>query len=169
MSLNSEHEAFCSRYLPMSRKLYGTAYILTQNAADAEDVVQDVMLRLWQIRHHLPPGGATEAMLNTMVRNQSIDLLRKRKHLVNEEDEPSAIADEPDTSATERMENRDSALRILQMAKQMGVDNVRILKLRLMDDLSFAEIGQRTGLSEGNARVIFCRTLKEIKQRIKNE
>lgn len=46
-------------YMPFHKQLYKVAYGLTQNQQDAEDLLQDVYLRLWKKRDKLPPQSAS--------------------------------------------------------------------------------------------------------------
>lgn len=43
-------ESFKNEFLPYHRKLYSVAYRLLENAADAEDLVQEAYLKLWDKR-----------------------------------------------------------------------------------------------------------------------
>ena len=46
-------ESFKREFLPYHRKLYSVAYRLLENAADAEDLVQEAYLKLWDKREGL--------------------------------------------------------------------------------------------------------------------
>lgn len=46
-------ESFKNEFLPYHRKLYSVAYRLLENAADAEDLVQEAYLKLWDKREGL--------------------------------------------------------------------------------------------------------------------
>ena len=68
---------FKRRFLPYHQKLYRTAFRLMGNAQDAEDMVQEVYLKLWKKREELPPDiGNTEAYCVTLTKNLCLDALR---------------------------------------------------------------------------------------------
>ena len=46
---------FKQKFLPYHRKLYRSAFLVLGNAQDAEDMVQEAYLKLWQKRNELPP------------------------------------------------------------------------------------------------------------------
>ena len=71
---------FKQRYMPHHQMLYRVAYHLTGNAQDAEDLLQDLYLKLWQKRDDLPDEAMEQAYLVTMMRNLFIDQ-RRLKHL----------------------------------------------------------------------------------------
>jgi RNA polymerase sigma-70 factor, ECF subfamily len=60
------------------KRLYGAAYRLTGNAADAEDLVQETFLRAFRRFHLFVPGSNAKAWLLTILQNLRTDLLRKK-------------------------------------------------------------------------------------------
>ena len=57
---------------------------ITGNIQDAEDVVQDVCLKIWHFRERLSKFQNVEAYGTTMVKNLSIDRVRSRKSSTDE-------------------------------------------------------------------------------------
>ena len=64
-------ESFKREFLPYHRKLYCVAYRLLENAADAEDLVQEAYLKLWDKREGLSVISNPEAFSVTLVKNRS--------------------------------------------------------------------------------------------------
>jgi RNA polymerase sigma-70 factor (ECF subfamily) len=64
--------------MPHLKRLYGAAYRLTGNAADAEDLVQETLLRAYRRFHLFVPGSNAKAWLLTILQNLRTDLLRKK-------------------------------------------------------------------------------------------
>jgi RNA polymerase sigma-70 factor, ECF subfamily len=60
------------------RRLYAAAYRLTGNASDAEDLVQETLLRAYRRFHLFMPGSNAKAWLLTILQNIRTDLLRKK-------------------------------------------------------------------------------------------
>ena len=73
-------QEFKQRFMPHYKLLYRVAYQLTGNAQDAEDLLQDLYLKLWQKRDDLPDEAMKEAYLVTMIRHLFVDQ-RRLKHL----------------------------------------------------------------------------------------
>lgn len=61
-------ESFKKEFLPYHRKLYCIAYRLLENAADAEDLVQEAYLKLWDKREGLAIISNPEAFSVTLVK-----------------------------------------------------------------------------------------------------
>ena len=63
--------------------LYCVAYRLLENAADAEDLVQEAYLKLWDKREGLTVISNPEAFSVTLVKNMCFDLLRSGKYVLS--------------------------------------------------------------------------------------
>lgn len=147
----------------MTRDLFALAYRMLQDESEAKDVVQDTLVKLWQARAQLPQDGADKAYCMAMVRNRCFDILRRQKiiqiqALTPDEEEPPEI---PDGDFYSRIEAQDYLEKLLQ---ELPPSAKLIVELRLRDGYTFKEIEQLTGISEGNARVILSRTLKQLRQ-----
>lgn len=76
-------ESFKKEFLPYHRKLYRVAYRLLENSADAEDIVQEAYLKLWDKREGLTVISNPEAFSVTLVKNMCFDLLRSGKYILS--------------------------------------------------------------------------------------
>ena len=65
--------------LPYSSRLYRLAYSLLGSKEEAEDIVQEVYLKLWKMRNDLPSYNSIEGLSVRITRNICLDLLRRRK------------------------------------------------------------------------------------------
>ena len=68
---------FEAEALPHLKRLYAAAYRMTGNAADAEDLVQETMLRAYRAFDRYTPGTNAKAWLYTILERVRIDALRK--------------------------------------------------------------------------------------------
>ena len=69
--------SFRNDILPLKDKLYRLAFRITLNSAEAEDVVQDTMIRVWNKRDEWPNFESIEAYCLTVARNLAIDRSEK--------------------------------------------------------------------------------------------
>ena len=75
-----DREAFAQLYDRFSRPLFATALRILGNSAEAEDIVQDVFLALWEKAADFDASrGSAFAWAVTLTRNRSIDRVRARK------------------------------------------------------------------------------------------
>ena len=158
---------FKQRFLPHYRLLYRVAYHLTGNEQDAEDLLQDLYLKLWQKRDDLPDETINDAYLATMMRNLFVDQ-RRMKHvdasaeLKNEEGPPD------ERSLDRQIDAKDEAQQMEGLINQLPERDGKIIQMHVVEDRSYEEIEHDTGLSQGNIRIIVMRTKKKLKQQFQN-
>jgi RNA polymerase sigma-70 factor (ECF subfamily) len=76
-----DHDALAELYDRLSRPLYATARHILNDAAEAQDVVHDVFLSLWENAASFDSGrGAAFSWAVTLTRNRAIDRLRTRSN-----------------------------------------------------------------------------------------
>ena len=151
----SESSAFSQKVLPHSRKMFAVAYHLLQQSDEAEDVVQDVMVRLWPMRDKLPPDGQLLPYLLTVTRNLCIDRLRCRQYSISVEDE--AIDDD-------RLENRDRLRQTLQLMKLLPPEQQKVLKLKVFQELENEQIARLLNIKEDYVRQQLSRARRRLKE-----
>ena len=72
------YEAFDTLYNMYADSLYGFALLHTKSAVQAEDIVQETFLKLWNIRASLSVEGSFKSMLFTIAKNHVIDAFRRQ-------------------------------------------------------------------------------------------
>ena len=158
---------FKQRFMPHYRLLYRVAYHLTGNEQDAEDLLQDLYLKLWQKRDDLPDETINDAYLATMMRNLFVDQ-RRLKHVdasaeLKNEDGP------PDERSLDRqIDALDEVRQMEGLINELSERDAKIIQMHLVEDCSYEEIERDTGLSQGNIRIIVMRTKKKLKQQFQN-
>ena len=158
---------FRQRFMPHHQLLYRVAYHLTSNAQDAEDLLQDLYLKLWQKRDELPEEAPRDAYLATMMRNLFIDQRRLKRldastELKNEEGPPD------ERSLDRQIDARDEVRQIEGLISELSERDAKIIQMHLIEDRTYEEIEHDTGLSQGNIRIIVMRTKKKLKQQFQN-
>lgn len=129
-------ERFEREALPHTRSLYGTAYRLTRNAADAEDLVQEALLRAYRAFDGYTPGTNVRAWLYTILYRVRADHYRRigrSPQTVELEGEGPATAPEQD-ALFRGQEDVARALAALPECFRSAV------VLRDMQDFSYDEI-----------------------------
>lgn len=158
---------FKQRYLPHYKLLYRVGYHLTGNAQDAEDLLQDLYLKLWQKRDSLPEEAMEQAYLVAMMRNLFVD--KRRLKRLDASAELKSEDGPPDERSLEReIDAKDEARKMEGLIGELPEREAEIIKMHMMEDRSYEEIEQDTGLSQGNIRIIVMRTKKKLKQQFQN-
>lgn len=152
-------EAFTRTFLPFKDGLYRIARELLGSDEAAADAVQDAYLKLWSGRDSLDAVRNPRAWSQAVMRNLCIDRLRT-KLPEGESPDPETPAPEPDDGPTELQERALAAIRRLTPRER------ELVRLRLVEDLSYEEIARSKGQSEVALRVSFHRLKNKLKRMI---
>jgi RNA polymerase sigma factor (sigma-70 family) len=126
------------RVLALSRRLL-------QNTAEAEDVAQDAMLRLWKVAPNWRQGEAkVSTWLYRITSNLCIDRMRKKKGS-NLDEIPEPVDDKPSIESQMQLKDRVTALQ-LAMA-QLPERQKLAVTLRHIEELSNPQISQIMDIS----------------------
>ena len=152
--------------LPLYPRLQRVALRLLGNAEDAEDIVQEVYMKLWSKRDALPDVQDVEAYCVTMTKNMCIDRLRIAEADKADVDEvPTMLAATDDVEA--QVERHDAVEQVKQIIGTLPEHQQQVITLRDMEDCSFEEIAEQTGLTAVNIRMLLSRARKTIRERLK--
>ncbi|WP_420150844.1 RNA polymerase sigma factor [Spirosoma sp.] len=156
-------QAFKQRILPVQGRLFRLAQLFLRNREEAEDALQDVLLRLWTNRQQLDAYHSVEALAVQMTKNLCLDKLKahSKRKMADEADMLSVQAE--GFSPYQQLEFADSADLIRNLIDTMPDQQKLILHLRDVEEYSFEEIEQITGLSVNNIRVILSRARQRLR------
>ena len=158
---------FKQRFMPHYKLLYRVAYQMTGNAQDAEDLLQDLYLKLWQKRDGLPDEAMKEAYLVKMIRNLFIEQ-RRIKRLDTSVELKEAYSPPDNQSLDHQIDAKDEVQKMEGLISELPEREAKIIKMHLVEERSYEEIEQDTGLSKGNIRIIVMRTRQKLKQQFQN-
>ena len=155
---------FKQRFLPYHRRLYRVAFLQLGNVQDAEDMVQEAYLKLWQRRNELPPDIANlEAYCVTLVKHLCYDKMRL---VLPAEDErpPEELSLAESTNLAYEVELKDEANHVMKLIGQLPEQQKQIMQMRDVEELPYEEIEKATGLTSVNIRVLLSRARKKIRE-----
>jgi RNA polymerase sigma-70 factor, ECF subfamily len=155
-------ERFKAEVLPLRNTLFRTARRMLEDNADAEDAVQEVFLKLWNLRENLDRYDSIAAFATTMIRNLSIDTIRKRSREGPIEDELYRQAG-PDNPVT-RLEHKSSDELLRAIIDRLPTLQQIVLKMKDIEEYELEEIAQITGSSNEAVRVNLSRARKKVRE-----
>lgn len=146
-------------------RLVSQALKMLGNEDDANDVAQDTLLRLWQMRDHLDAYRTVEGMAYVMARNLAIDRLRKPSK-PRLEDAPEPVAAEVTDASLVAADVR----RQLDEVMSRLVDSHRaVIRMRHIEGMEMDEIAEVLGTNPNNVRVLLTRARTRVKQIFLNQ
>jgi RNA polymerase sigma-70 factor (ECF subfamily) len=158
-----DHEAFARLVEAYKLPVYNIAYRMLGNAAEAEDVAQEVFLRAYLKLATYDRERKFSTWLLSIASNYCIDVLRRRRaQLVTLDDAEFAIPSRepgPEERAVEGEQREAVARAIAALAPAYRLPAV----LRYYYDLPYEEIEQITGLSEATVKTRLHRARRMIK------
>src|SRR6266404_2787464 len=156
-AIHGDREAFEMIIRTQSRALFAIAYGILQNREEAEDAVQDALVKAWKSRWRVRDPEKFPAWLCMIARHRARDVFRKRPtnsfaHETNE-------SQRTDTAELDRQLH--SALASLPEVHRAAVS------LRYFEEMDYATIENRLGLTNGSLRGILGRALATMRKQLK--
>ena len=148
-------------------KLLKIALFYLADEEEAEDVVQDTLLKLWMTRSNINDGKAgMEALGTTIAKNLSIDRLRTiQRH--RHEELPDNIVHDDSNNAQTRIEQKENENWIKAVVNNLPDKHRAVLQMRQEEQMEFSEIARIMGTSETSVRVILSRARAKVMEQLK--
>jgi RNA polymerase sigma-70 factor (family 1) len=161
-----EAKEFRQKVIPLSQKLYRFAAGLLNDSHEAEDVVQDIFIKLWNMRNRIPEIQNLDAFTFRITRNLCLDKLKARR--VRFFDDPlEAGVPEPVINAPnpeEEAELKDTVSKIHMIINTLPEQQKSILHLRDIQEYSYEEISEMMGMEVNAVRVTLSRARKTVRE-----
>lgn len=152
---------------PIRHKLYRFALRITGSVPEAEDVVQEVLERVWKSSEGQANDVSNwEAWCMTLTRNRSLDKLRAtaQRRVVPLDDQTTKQFDVGD--AARATELGDLAAQARRLMQELPEKQRLIMHLRDVEELSYEEIAQALDISLDQVKVGLHRARKTIREKL---
>lgn len=160
-----EQSEFKRQVIPLQSPMQLLAERMLGDVADAEDVVQDVFVALWDRREELDRVVKLESYCLQMVRLRCIDLIRKRKRDAFHNEQIAYLSDKE-----VEMEVEETASRAALLDRLLGElpDKQReALKMKYVEERDTQYIEQALQMSSSNVYTTISRAMQSLKDKIK--
>ena len=161
-----EEKEFIHIAKELRERAYGASQRMGADDAQAEDVAQEVMLRLWQMHESLEVKRLGN-MASIMARNLTIDQRRSVHAVSIEEEHFTRFVDT--SEPMQRLEESENEEWLRQKLKQLPRTQQTILHLRQVERLTHREIAERLGLQETSISTLLARARKSLLEEIKKK
>jgi RNA polymerase sigma-70 factor (ECF subfamily) len=162
-AIHGDREAFEMIIRTHSRPLFAIAYGILQNREEAEDAVQDALVKAWKSRWRVRDPEKFPAWLCMIVRHRSRDVFRKRRPVPEKNLEGHALScpTSAGSDTTVIDQQLHSALAALPEVHRSA------LMLRYFEEMDYASIEKLLGLTNGALRGILGRALASLRKQLK--
>ncbi len=159
-----DRKAFAALYNQTSPKLLAICLRILGSRNEAEEVLQEVYIKIWQRAGAFTTGSSTSvAWLAAIARNQSIDALRARKPVADEIDKAFDLADAgPDPEA--QVVIKDEGRRIDTCMEELEADRAVAVKRAYVEGLSYQELADQFGVPLNTVRTWLRRSLLKLRE-----
>jgi RNA polymerase sigma-70 factor (ECF subfamily) len=158
-------EVFKQRILPLKDKLFRFAFRLLQDVQDAEDVVQDVMVRVWQKKEEWAKWQSLEAYCMTATRNTCLDRMRKQRIIPMNEEKGWQVSS-PEKNPYEKIMGKEMLHKIRKCMADLPENQQLVIHLREIDGFSYNEISDVLGMSMEQVKINLFRARNALKNSI---
>lgn len=154
---NHDNSAFEKLYNKYNTLVYGIAFSILKNKQDAEDVVQTVFAKIYDIDIDKLPTQKEASWLYTITKNEAITLLRKRD---NNLDIDSIYEIEVPNNEIEEVISKDSCNRLIS---KLNKKEEEIISLKILANLSFDEISNLLNEPTSTIKWRYYKSIKTLK------
>ncbi|MGB9886217.1 MAG: RNA polymerase sigma factor [Moorellales bacterium] len=169
----SAFEEFAAAYW---RKIYALALSLSGNRADAEDLTQEVLLKVYQgFSQYVQKAGSLEAFVHRMTVNLWIDWVRRRKRspefsldgVLDREEGAAGLEPADPEAGVEEVHRKEFWSAVWQAFGELPENYRVLLKLRVVDQMSYKEIAAALGESEAAVKAKLNRSRALLKEKLR--
>lgn len=151
---------------PYKDKMFRYAVSIIGNRFEAEDIVQEAMIKIWKRKDKFAEIDNKEAWVITVVRNLSIDKVRARKKKQTSDiDEYFHISDNA-PSPDVKLEQSDAVKKVAEIMNTLQETQKEIITLRDIEGYTYQEIADIMGLKVDQVKVYLFRARKILREKL---
>jgi RNA polymerase sigma-70 factor (ECF subfamily) len=160
-AIHGDRDAFEMIIRTHSRALFAIAYGILQNREEAEDAVQDALIKAWKSRWRVRDPEKFPAWLATIARYRARDVFRKRRTI------PLPATIEEAVEASEPTADPDLDRQLHSALAALPEVHRSALTLRYFEEMDYQTIENLLGLSNGALRGILGRALATMRKQLR--
>jgi RNA polymerase sigma-70 factor (ECF subfamily) len=172
--MDGDSGAWAEMVRAQHRRVYGLCYRFTGNAADAEDLTQDVFLKIYSnLSRFDQQRGSLEVWITTMARNLLVDNFRRNRNQrttdsldegweTSDELQPIDRLNSHEISPHEATAKKEISKMVQEALARVSVDLREAVILRDLQDMDYKEIAQVLGIPEGTVKSRISRGRAEL-------
>ena len=157
--------SFRNDVLPLKNELFRLALRITLNRAEAEDIVQDTLIKVWNRRCEWENIDSIEAFSLTVCRNLSLDRIKKKENNNDSLEDVKVAEPLASSNPQDRMIEEDKISLVKQIVDALPEKQRSCMQLRDFEGKSYKEIAEILEISEEQVKVNIFRARQMVKQK----
>jgi RNA polymerase sigma factor (sigma-70 family) len=156
-------------------RVFSYAFYVLGNREDAEDVTQDVFIRLWRNLGAVD-SSRRKAWIMSVAHNRCIDLARSRKRTVHRREDPDVLTTHTDSTPVSpemhpelRSESRETRRMLLGALRKLPVRTRSMIVMHYYQGMKYRSIGEVLGVNVNTVKVEVHRARKQLREFLARE
>lgn len=150
--------------LPLKNKLFRLALRITLDSAEAEDITQETLIRVWTKREELQEIDSIEAYCMSICKNLSLDRQEKKEAQNLSLDEHPVEKADNNLLPDEMLEREEKLRRVHELFNSLPEKQRTALHLREIEEKSYKETADIMGITEDNVKVLIHRARQALRK-----
>ena len=155
--------------MPYSSRLFRMAFRLMNSREEAEDIVQEVYVKLWAMREELPNYNSIEALCVRITRNLCLDHLRRRKVNLDAMKAEQVRQESYPETPSENLEKKEDAELVHALIAALPEPQRSLVHLRHLEGKEYEEIAEMVNMNVNAIRVSISRARKQMRALVEKQ
>ena len=157
--------SFRNDVLPLKNELYRLSLRITLRHEDAEDIVQDTLIKVWNKRDEWQDIDSIEAYSLTICRNLALDRLKRKDRHSESIDTLHLALHDTGASPYEQIDQKDRLQMVKNIVNALPEKQRTCMQLRDFEGKTYKEIANIMSISEDQVKINLFRARQAVKQR----
>jgi len=162
---NGDITAFDKIYKKYSNRLYLFVFGIIKSQKDAEDIIQEVFIKIWDKKDKINEHLSFQSFLFTIAHNTTISLIRKKVKETDFVAHIKSIQNPVKTTSDEsEIEYKELKNRLENTIKKLPERQQQVYKLSRKEELSYSEIAEKLNISVNTVENHMVKALKFVRE-----
>ncbi len=140
------------------------AFKILRDDAEAQDVVSDSFVKLWERREMIVKTGSIKSYLYTTVKNACVDILRRRERSLKLENEISALSNEWEQTVLQKLIEAEVLRHLVAARAKLPTKAKRVFEMFYFENKSYQQIADELSISIHTVKNQKIRAVKQLRK-----
>ena len=166
--LNGNEQAFEKIYRLYSSRLYGNLLKLVKSETEAQEILQDVFLKIWENRQNIDIEKSFRSYLFKIAENKVVDFFRKVARDKKREAELISLATNEYVPVEELLQSDEKAAILQKAIDSLPPQRQQVFRLCKLEGKSYKEVSEQLGISVSTISDHIVKATKSIRDYFEN-